>query len=172
MQSILQQDIQYLAGVGPNRRKMLSDELGIQTFGDLLEYYPYKHVDRSRLYTIQELTGDMPFVQVKGHILSFETYKMSARKKRVVAHFTDGYGKVMDLTWFNYADSALKRYKVGTEYVVFGRPQVFNGRIQLVHPDMEEADKLELSAMGMQPYYNTSAGALRHGYAALLQHVG
>ena len=154
--TILQQDIQYLAGVGPNRRKMLSDELGIQTFGDLLEYYPYKHVDRSRLYTIRELTGDMPFVQVKGHILSFETFKMGARKKRVVAHFTDGYGKVMDLTWFNYADSALKKYKIGTEYVVFGRPQVFNGRIQLVHPDMEEADKLELSAMGMQPYYNTS----------------
>ena len=154
--TILQQDIQYLAGVGPNRRKMLSEELGIQTFGDLLEYYPYKHVDRSRLYTIRELTGDMPFVQVKGHILSFETFKMGARKKRVVAHFTDGYGKVMDLTWFNYADSALKKYKIGTEYVVFGRPQVFNGRIQLVHPDMEEADKLELSAMGMQPYYNTS----------------
>ena len=154
--TILQQDIQYLAGVGPNRRKMLSDELGVQIFGDLLEYYPYKHVDRSRLYTIRELTGDMPFVQVKGHILSFETFKMGARKKRVVAHFTDGYGKVMDLTWFNYADSALKKYKIGTEYVVFGRPQVFNGRIQLVHPDMEEADKLELSAMGMQPYYNTS----------------
>ena len=154
--TILQQDIQYLAGVGPNRRKMLSEELGVQTFGDLLEYYPYKHVDRSRLYTIRELTGDMPFVQVKGHILSFETFKMGARKKRVVAHFTDGYGKVMDLTWFNYADSALKKYKIGTEYVVFGRPQVFNGRIQLVHPDMEEADKLELSVMGMQPYYNTS----------------
>ena len=135
---------------------MLSEELGVQTFGDLLEYYPYKHVDRSRLYTIRELTGDMPFVQVKGHILSFETFKMGARKKRVVAHFTDGYGKVMDLIWFNYADSALKKYKIGTEYVVFGRPQVFNGRIQLVHPDMEEADKLELSAMGMQPYYNTS----------------
>ena len=135
---------------------MLSEELGVQTFGDLLEYYPYKHVDRSRLYTIRELTGDMPFVQVKGHILSFETFKMGARKKRVVAHFTDGYSKVMDLTWFNYADSALKKYKIGTEYVVFGRPQVFNGRIQLVHPDMEEADKLELSAMGMQPYYNTS----------------
>ena len=154
--ALLEQDIQYLAGVGPNRRKMLSEELGVQTFGDLLEYYPYKHVDRSRLYTIRELTGDMPFVQVKGHILSFETFKMGARKKRVVAHFTDGYGKVMDLTWFNYADSALKKYKIGTEYVVFGRPQVFNGRIQLVHPDMEEADKLELSAMGMQPYYNTS----------------
>ena len=156
MNGILQQDIQYLPGVGPSRRKMLSEELGIVTYGDLLEYYPYKHVDRSRLYSIGELTGDMPFVQVKGHILSFETFKMGARKKRVVAHFTDGSGKVMDLTWFNYADSAIKKYKIGTEYVVFGRPQVYNGRIQVVHPDMDEADKLELSAMGMQPYYNTS----------------
>ena len=156
MNGILQQDIQYLPGVGPSRRKMLSEELGIVTYGDLLQYYPYKHIDRSRLYSIRELTGDMPFVQVKGHILSFETFKMGARKKRVVAHFTDGSGKVMDLTWFNYADSAIKKYKIGTEYVVFGRPQVYNGRIQVVHPDMDEADKLELSAMGMQPYYNTS----------------
>ena len=156
MNDILQQDIQYLPGVGPSRKKMLGEELGITTYGDLLQYYPYKHVDRSRLYSIRELTGDMPFVQVKGHILSFETFKMGARKKRVMAHFTDGSGKVMDLTWFNYADSAIKKYKIGTEYVVFGRPQVFNGRIQVVHPDMDEADKLELSAMGMQPYYNTS----------------
>ena len=156
MTDILQQDIQYLPGVGPSRKKMLGEELGIVTYGDLLEYYPYKHIDRSRLYSIRELTGDMPFVQVKGHILSFETFKMGARKKRVVAHFTDGSGKVMDLTWFNYADSAIKKYKIGTEYVVFGRPQVYNGRIQVVHPDMDEADKLELSAMGMQPYYNTS----------------
>ena len=135
---------------------MLSQELGINTFGDLLQYYPYKHVDRSRIYSIRELTGDMPFIQVCGRILSFETFKMGVRKKRVVAHFTDGSGKVMDLTWFNYADSALKKYKIGTEYVVFGKPQVFNGRIQVVHPDIEEADKLELSAMGMQPYYNTT----------------
>ena len=156
MNGILQQDIQYLPGVGPQRKKMLSEELGIVTYGDLLEYYPYKHIDRSRLYSIRELTGDMPFIQVKGRILSFETFKMGARKKRVVAHFTDGSGKVMDLTWFNYADSAIKKYKIGTEYVVFGRPQVFNGRIQVVHPDMDEADKLELSAMGMQPYYNTT----------------
>ena len=135
---------------------MLNEELGIICYGDLLQYFPYKHVDRSRLYSIRELTGDMPFVQDKGHILSFETFKTGARKKRVVAHFTDGSGKVMDLTWFNYADSAIKKYKIGTEYVVFGRPQIFNGRIQVVHPDMDEADKLELSAMGMQPYYNTS----------------
>ena len=89
----------YLPGVGPNRKKILSDELGIQTFGDLLEYFPYKYVDRSKVYTVHELTGDMPFVQVVGHVLSFETFKMSARKERVVAHFSDGTG-VMDLVWF------------------------------------------------------------------------
>ena len=156
MTSILQQDIQYLPGVGPNRRKMLSEELDIHTFGDLLQYYPYKHVDRSRLYSIGELNGDMPFVQVKGHILSFETFKMSARKERVVAHFTDGSGKVMDLTWFNGGKYAKQSYAIGKEYIVFGRPNVYNGRINVTHPDIDAADKLELSAMGMQPYYNTT----------------
>ena len=163
MTDILQQDIQYLPGVGPNRKKMLSQELGIDTFGDLLQYYPYKHVDRSRIYSIRELTGDMPFIQVCGHILSFETFQMGPRKKRVVAHFTDGSGKVMDLTWFNYAESVIKKYKIGKEYIVFGKPQVFNGRIQVVHPDIDEADKLELSTMGMQPYYNTSEKMKKSG---------
>ena len=163
MTDILQQDIQYLPGVGPNRKKMLSQELGIETFGDLLQYYPYKHVDRSRIYSIRELTGDMPFIQVCGHILSFETFQMGPRKKRVVAHFTDGSGKVMDLTWFNYAESVIKKYKIGKEYIVFGKPQVFNGRVQVVHPDIDEADKLELSTMGMQPYYNTSEKMKKSG---------
>ena len=142
--------------MGPQRKKMLSEELGIRTYGDLLEYYPYKHIDRSRLYTISELTGDMPFVQVKGRILSFETFKMNSRKERVVAHFTDGSGRIMDLTWFNYGKSAIKKYKVGTEYVVFGKPAVLNNRIQVVHPDMEPADSLELSTLNMLPYYHTS----------------
>ena len=142
--------------MGPQRKKMLSEDLGIRTYGDLLEYYPYKHIDRSRLYTISELTGDMPFVQVKGRILSFETFKMNSRKERVVAHFTDGSGRIMDLTWFNYGKSAIKKYKVGTEYVVFGKPAVFNNRIQVVHPDMEPADSLELSTLNMLPYYHTS----------------
>ena len=161
--NILEQDIQYLSGVGPQRKKMLSEELGIQTYGDLLEYYPYKHIDRSRLYTISELTGDMPFVQVKGRILSFETFKMSSRKERVVAHFTDGSGRIMDLTWFNYGKSAIKKYKVGTEYIVFGKPAVFNNRIQVVHPDMEPADSLELSTMNMLPYYHTSEKMKKSG---------
>lgn len=155
MYNILDQDIMYLTGVGPNRKKILSDELGIHSFGDLLGYFPYKYVDRSRIYTINELTGEMPFVQVCGKILSFETFDMGPRKERVVAHFSDGHG-VMDLTWFNGGRYAKKNYKIGTPYLVFGKPTVFNGRVNVVHPDIDPADHIELSAMGMQPYYNTS----------------
>ena len=155
MTDVLSQDLQYLPGVGPNRKKMLSDELGIHTFGDLLEYYPYKYVDRSKIYTVHELTGDMPFVQVVGTILSFETFKMSARKERVVAHFSDGTG-VCDLTWFNGGKYAKQNYRIGTEYLVFGKPTVFNNRINITHPDIDEASKVDTSAMGMQPYYNTT----------------
>lgn len=152
---LLSQDIQYLPGVGPNRKKILTTELGISTFGDLLMYYPYKYVDRSRVYTIKELTGDMPFIQVKGRILSFETFEMGPRKERVVAHFSDGTA-VMDLTWFNGGKFAKKTYKVNTDYVVFGRPTVFNGRINVVHPDIDPAEGFEFSGMGLQPYYSTT----------------
>lgn len=152
---ILTQDIQYLPGVGPSRKKILTTELGIETFGDLLMYFPYKYVDRSRLYTVKELTGDMPFIQVKGRILSFETFEMGPRKERVVAHFTDGTA-VMDLTWFNGGKFAKKTYKTNTEYIVFGKPTIFNGRINVVHPDIDPADGFELSGMGLQPYYSTT----------------
>jgi len=155
MQDILSQDIMYLPGVGPNRKKMLSQELGIETYGDLLEYYPYKHVDRSKVYEVRELTGDMPFVQVIGHILSFETFDMGPRKERVVAHFSDGTG-IMDLVWFNGGKYAKQNYKIGKDYLVFGRPSVFNNRIQVQHPDMDDASKVDTTAMGMQPYYNTT----------------
>ena len=159
---ILDQDVKYLPGVGPNRKKMLSNELGIETFGDLLEYYPYKYVDRSKVYTIHELTGDMPYVQVIGHILSFETYPMGPRKERVVAHFSDGTA-ICDLTWFNGGKYAKQTYKIGVEYLVFGKPTVFNNRINFTHPDLDDASKVDLSAMGMQPYYNTTEKMKKSG---------
>ncbi|MBO5467137.1 MAG: ATP-dependent DNA helicase RecG [Prevotella sp.] len=152
---LLSQDIQYLPGVGPSRKKILATELGINTFGDLLMYFPYKYVDRSRLYSIKELTGDMPFIQVKGRILSFETFEMGPRKERVMAHFSDGTA-VMDLTWFNGGKFAKKNYKVHTDYIVFGKPTVFNGRINVVHPDIDPADGFELDGLGLQPYYSTT----------------
>ena len=153
--SILEQDIMYLPGMGPRRKDILNKELGIHTWGDLLEYYPYKYVDRSRIYAIDELRGDMPFVQIKGRILSFEEYAMGARKKRVVAHFTDGHG-VVDLVWFNGTKYIYDSYKVGTEYIVFGRPTIYGGRFQFTHPDIDKASELVLSDMGMQPYYMTT----------------
>lgn len=159
---ILDQNIKFLPGVGPNRKKMLSNELGIETYGDLLEYYPYKYVDRSKVYTIHELTGEMPYVQVVGHILSFETFAMGPRKERVVAHFTDGTA-ICDLTWFNGGKYAKQTYRIGTEYVVFGKPTVFNNRINFTHPDLDDASKIDFSSMGLQPYYNTTEKMKKSG---------
>lgn len=153
--SILDQDIMYLPGMGPRRKDIFNKELDIHTWGDLLEYYPYKYVDRSRIYSIDELRGDMPFVQIKGRILSYEEFAMGARKKRIVAHFSDGHG-VVDLVWFNGKKYIYDSYKVGTEYIVFGRPTIYGGRFQFTHPDIDKADELVLSEMGMQPYYMTT----------------
>ena len=155
MHSILDQDIMYLTGVGPRKKEILSKELNINTFGDLLEYYPYKYVDRTQIYRIAQLQGDMPYVQVKGHILSFEEFDMGPRKKRIVAHFTDGWN-VADLVWFQGAKYVLSTYKVGVEYIVFGKPSVYGGRYQFAHPDIDEATELKLAEMGMQPHYGTT----------------
>ena len=155
MHSILDQDIMYLPGVGPRKKEILSKELNIKTFGDLLEYYPYKYVDRTQIFRIAQLQGDMPYVQVKGHILSFEEFDMGPRKKRLVAHFTDGWN-VADLVWFQGTKYVLNTYKVGVEYVVFGKPSVYGGRYQFAHPDIDEATELKLAEMGMQPHYGTT----------------
>jgi ATP-dependent DNA helicase RecG len=157
MSDILKQDIMYLPGVGPNRKKLLSAELGIETFGDLLEYYPYKYVDRTKIYAIRELTGDMPFVQVMGHILSFETFDMGPRKERVVAHFTDGTG-IIDLVWFNGGKYAKQNYKLGKDYLLFGKPSIYNNRIQVQHPELEEPSQ-------PTPYPSPREGSLDSSFA-------
>lgn len=155
MTDFLQQDIQYLPGVGPHRKELLKRELSIASIGDLLEYYPYKYVDRSKIYTIRELSGEMPFMQIKAHILSFEEFNMGARRKRVVAHATDGTG-IVDLVWFSHAQKIASKLKVNTEYIIFGKPTVYNGRYQFSHPEVELAADLELNEMGLQPYYSTT----------------
>ena len=99
MYDLLSQDIKFAPGVGPKRKELLSKELGIETFGQLLEYYPYKYVDRRRIYRSNELLESMSFIQLKGRILSFETFDNGKRKKRLVGHFSDGYG-IVDLVWF------------------------------------------------------------------------
>ncbi|WP_278580986.1 ATP-dependent DNA helicase RecG [Prevotella denticola] len=152
---ILSQDIMYLQGVGPRRKEILSRELGIRTYRDLLEYFPYKYVDRTKVYLISELSPDMPFVQIKGRIIRFEETETGKRRKRIIAHFTDGHG-ICDLVWFNGTKYVYQNYQLNREYVVFGKPAVFNGRFQFSHPDIDDAAQLQLNDMGMQPFYITT----------------
>ena len=165
MLDILEQDIKYVIGVGPRRKDVLEKELNIKTFGDLLEYYPYKYVDRSHIYAIRDLSGEMPYVQLKGYIMGFEEFEMGPRKKRVVAHFTDGTG-IVDLVWFTRAQQLTKNLKVNTDYIVFGKPAIYSGRYQLAHPEIEKASELTLSDMGMQPYYSTTERMKKMGFTS------
>ena len=165
MSSILDQDILFLPSVGTKTKEILSKELGIRSYGDLLEYYPYKYVDRSKIFHISELTADMPFVQLKGKILSYEEVDIGKRNKMLVAHFSDGYG-VADLIWFRNAQYIIRNYKVGTEYIVFGKPSTYNGRFQFAHPDIDDASKLQISEMGMQPFYGLTENMKKRGYTS------
>ena len=165
MSSILVQDIQFLPSVGTKTKEILSKELSIRSYGDLLEYYPYKYVDRSKIFHISELTSDMPFVQLKGKILSYEEVDIGKRNKMLVAHFSDGYG-VVDLVWFRSAQYIIKSYKVGTEYIVFGKPSAYNGRFRFAHPDIDDASKLQISEMGMQPFYGLTENMKKRGYTS------
>ena len=149
-----QRDVKYLPGVGPARAALLKSELQISTLQDLLYYFPYKYIDRSRIFQIKEVDGTMPYIQLKGKILSFEQIG-EGRKQRLVAHFSDGTG-VADLVWFSGIKYTLDRYRPGVEYVVFGKPTVFGGRVNVAHPEIDLEANINLSEMGMQPYYNTT----------------
>ena len=147
-------DIKYLSGVGPQKAAVLNKELEIYSLHDLLYYFPYKYVDRSRIYYIHEIDGNMPYIQLKGKILGFETFG-EGRQRRLLAHFSDGTG-VVDLVWFQGIKYVTNKYKLHEEYIVFGKPTVFNGRINVAHPDIDSPADLKLSSMGLQPYYNTT----------------
>lgn len=154
MFDLVSRDIKYLSGVGPQRASILNKELNIYSLHDLLYYFPYKYVDRSRIYSIREIDGAMPYIQLRGEILGFETVG-EGRQRRLIAHFSDGTG-VVDLVWFQGIKYLVGKYKVHQEYIVFGRPTVFGGRVNIAHPDIDNASELKLSAMGLQPYYNTT----------------
>ena len=154
MFDITTRDIKYLPGVGPQKAAILNKELEIYSLHDLLYYFPYKYVDRSRVYYVHEIDGNMPYIQLKGQILSFETFG-EGRQRRLVAHFSDGTG-VVDLVWFQGIKYIAGKYKAHEEYIVFGKPTVYGGRINIAHPDIDNASELTLSSMGLQPYYNTT----------------
>jgi len=155
------QDIKFLPGVGPGKAELFNKELSIFTVEDLLRHYPYRYVDRSRFYKIRELREDMPFVQIKGKFVRFEKVG-EGKKMRLSAMFSDGEN-ILELVWFRGVRFVTDKYKTGVEYVAFGKPTLFNGKFNLVHPDIEDASKLPPpEKMGFQPYYNTTEKMKNH----------
>jgi len=149
------QDIKFLPGVGPKKADLLNKELGIRSAEDLLRHYPYKYVDRSRFYYLHEISEDMPFIQVKGQIIRFEKVG-EGHTQRLTAIFTDGR-ETIELVWFKGVKYVIDKYKTGIQYVVFGKPSPFNGRFNIVHPEIELVSQLPPpQQMGLQPFYNTS----------------
>lgn len=154
MTDLAKLDIKYLPGVGPKRADLLNKELEIHTYLDLLHYYPYKYIDRSKTYKISEIDGSMPYIQLRGRIVSYNTHGEGARR-RLTALFSDGTG-VIELVWFKGIRYIIERYKPGTEYTLFGRPTLFNGKFNIAHPELDPIDDRIDNTTGLQGYYNTT----------------
>lgn len=146
--------LMYLPGVGPKKAEILRKEAGISSYEDLLFYFPYKYIDRSRFYKVAEITGNMPYIQLKGRILYYDTVG-EGRTRRLVAKFTDGTGTI-DLVWFKGLNYVTDKYKTGTEYIVFGKPAEFGHIYNIPHPDIDPVDQEGQVAAGLTPFYNTS----------------
>lgn len=154
MQQYLKQDIKFLPGVGPRRAELLQEELNISTYEDLITHYPYRYVDRSRFYKISEITSDMPFIQIRGKIHGYATVG-KGRGKRLTADFRDDSGQVQ-LVWFKGAKWIPENFPVGKELVAFGRPTVFNRKLNLVHPELEDPEKKHAVSSSLQAVYSTT----------------
>lgn len=154
MNDLASLNIKYLPGVGPKRAELLNKELEIFTYLDLLHYYPYKYIDRSKTYKISEIDGSMPYIQLRGRIVSYNTHGEGARR-RLTALFSDGTG-VIELVWFKGIRYITDRYKPGTEYTLFGRPTLFNGKFNIAHPELDPIDDRIDNTTGLQGYYTTT----------------
>ncbi len=135
MRSFFETPVEYLKGVGPQRAALLNKELNIFTFGDLIQYYPFRYEDRTKFYAIRELNEEMPYVQIKGSIVKKEMIGAGA-KKRLVAQFKDDTGMI-ELVWFQGIKWMLEKVKPGIEYVVFGKPALYGKKYNIAHPEIE-----------------------------------
>ncbi len=145
MNSLRTYDIKYLKGVGPRRAELLKKELGIATGYDLVRHYPTHYLDRSKVYTVRELNDEMPYVQIRGRFVTFNTIGEGA-KMRLVGLFTDGTA-TLEVVWFRRIKAIRDSLNAGTEYVIFGKPSSYMGTKQMSHPEID----LPGSAAAMQP---------------------
>src|SRR6218665_433000 len=155
--NFLNTPIEYLKGVGPQKADLLKKELRIFTYSDMLSFYPFRYVDRTKFYKIKEINADLPFVQLRGKIVSTE-FVGTKRAKRFVAMFSDGTG-ILELVWFQGAKWISERIKphMTNEYVIFGKPTAFNGKFNIAHPEIDPvSDENTVLASALQAVYNST----------------
>lgn len=162
---LLKTSIEYLKGVGPIRGDVLKKELGIYRYEDLLFYYPYRYLDRSKDYFVREINSDQTYIQLKGKIVNKKVIG-EGRAKRLVAVFRDKHGDTIDLVWFNSIKWASNYITIGLEYTVFGHPNLYNGKYSFNHPDIELIDPSQQNIVSKSylPLYNTTERARAKGF--------
>lgn len=160
MSDLSTRDIKFLPGVGPKKAELFNKELKIFSFEDLLYYFPYKYIDRSRTYKIKEIDGNMPYIQLRGEILNFET-QGEGKGRRLIARFSDGTG-IIELVWFKGIKFIIEKYKPGVEYTLFGKPTRFGSKFNIAHPEIDPIDDIIDKAPGLQAYYSTTEKMKSH----------
>ncbi len=162
----LNTDIKFLKGVGDARAKLLASELDIHTFGDLLHYYPSRHVDRSRFYRIRDFSGgEMPYIQIRGQFINFSK-EGEGRKQRLTAAFSDG-DRLCQVVWFAKIHTIANMYRPGVEYVLFGKPVYKFNAWQFVHPEVEVFDP-ERPPQGLRGIYGLTETLRKRGFTSRL----
>jgi len=151
MAGFFETPIEYLKGVGPQRSALLNKELNIFTFGDLIQYYPFRYEDRTKFYAIKDLSDEMPYVQIKGIITKKELIGVGA-KKRLVATFND-QTSIMELVWFQGIKWIVEKIKPGVEYVVFGKPVRYGRKFNIAHPEIEPLTSANEKGGYLHPVY-------------------
>ena len=162
MSNFLENEMKFLSGVGPRRAELLSKELEINTFGDLLYYFPYKHIDRTKFYAIKDIKPIDAYIQVRGRISSIRK-EGTANKERLVALLTDHSGSI-PIVFFKGIKYLLQSIKTNGDYVIFGKPTVFNGQLNFVHPELESVDKHEESISCMLQAHYSMTERLKNNY--------
>ena len=154
MQGFFDTPIEFLKGVGPQKAALLSKELNILTYGDLIQHYPFRYEDRTKFHLVREVNASMPYIQLKGKIRHIETLG-PPRKRRLVVHFKDDTGEI-ELVWFKGVDWILKKLQPGVEYMVFGKPTAFGRKINIAHPEIEVLTNFTMQPGHLQPVYSTT----------------
>lgn len=163
MLSLLRTDVKFLKGVGPKRAELLAKEFGIRTYLDLLHHFPSHYIDRSQIYPIASLSGEMPYVQVRGRFVSFAVQGEGA-KRRLVGLFSDGRA-TMEVVWFNRIRELQSHYLTGSEYILFGKPSCFNGRWSMVHPEVDTTSSVG-ATQGLRGIYPLTEKARNRGISS------